>query len=226
MQNPLAADAFGFCATKILVNGIEPYENGNGFEIDLYQFPLKKGDSVTIMIFHKKGCKPKILNPEVLLPESTFECVSIEADSSGTVKWKTINEKGSLPFVIQQYKWNKWVNVAEVKGIGTPGENDYTFKIIPLSGENKIRIKQLGCSSVPLFTPEVTFTSKVRPVKLVSLRLLKNKLSFSAKTHFEVYDSYGNIVKKGFSNSVDCSTLPRGKYFLNFDNATTQFEKL
>jgi hypothetical protein len=71
------------------------------------------GDKVEIKLFHKEDCKPKILNPEVLKPKSTFEVVSMTADLDGTIKWTTKSETGKLAFAIEQFRWNKWVKVGE-----------------------------------------------------------------------------------------------------------------
>jgi hypothetical protein len=42
---------------------------------------------------------------------------------------------------------------------------------------------------------------------------------------FEIYDQYGNVVKRGYSKSVDVSNLPKGSYYLNFDNTMAEFTK-
>jgi len=48
----------------------------------------------------------------------------------------------------------------------------------------------------------------------------------AAKTKFEVYDAYGNLLKVGFSTMVDCRNLVSGVYFINFDNQTEKFIKI
>jgi hypothetical protein len=50
-------------------------------------------------------------------------------------------------------------------------------------------------------------------------------VSFSNETAFEVYDYYGNVLKKGFGSSVNISTLPKGKYYLCYDSVVTEIEK-
>jgi hypothetical protein len=52
-----------------------------------------------------------------------------------------------------------------------------------------------------------------------------NAIQYSYETAFEVYDSYGTIVKKGFGNQTNIENLPKGKYFLCFDNQITEFDK-
>jgi hypothetical protein len=43
-------------------------------------------------------------------------------------------------------------------------------------------------------------------------------ITFSASTLYEIYDQYGNIVKRGYAASVDVSTLKKDLYYLNYDN--------
>ena len=42
---------------------------------------------------------------------------------------------------------------------------------------------------------------------------------------FEIYDQFGNIVKRGFAKNVDVSNLPKGAYYLNYDNKMGEFLK-
>ena len=65
---------------------------------------------------------------------------------NGKLTWKTSGENGRLPFVIEQYRWNKWVGVGEVQGKGTEGSNTHEFLISPHSGENTIRVAQFDHS--------------------------------------------------------------------------------
>src|SRR4051812_37146048 len=122
VQNPFAPGGVGFCVTEIKVNGnlTTDETNSSAFEIDLKPHKLSIGDKVEIKIFHKDGCKPKVLNPEVLKPKSTFDVIGISADKDGTLKWTTKSETGKLAFFVEQYRWNKWVKVGEVEGVGTP----------------------------------------------------------------------------------------------------------
>ena len=45
------------------------------------------------------------------------------------------------------------------------------------------------------------------------------------KTRYEVFDAFGNILKVGFSDKVDCRNIVNGIYYMNFDNKTEKFLK-
>lgn len=231
VQNPIDDEGFGYCATKVTVNGdIMPGGTGSGaFEIDFGIFNIGLGEPVFIVIEHHDGCKPKILNPEVLLPRSTFNVLTINVTSDEKLKWDTNNENGKLPFIIEQYRWNKWVAVGEVDGLGTGGTNKYEFKITPHSGENIFRVVQIDHSGEKRVSDQVKFKSSL-PTVVKSPAIVKDIIQFSVnekpvETRYEIYDAYGNIVKKGVGSSVNCSNLLKGVYYINFDNINEKFVK-
>src|SRR5687767_7570800 len=71
VQNPFGPGGVGFCVTEVKVNGniTTDETNSSAFEIDLKAQKLNPGDKIEVKIFHKDGCKPKVLNPEVLKPK-------------------------------------------------------------------------------------------------------------------------------------------------------------
>jgi len=231
VQNPESEDGFGFCATKVTVNGdIMPGGvSRSAFKIDFSLFNIQVGDDVFIVIEHRDGCKPKILNPEVLLPRSTFVVTEMKVTNDGKIEWTTTGEQGKLPFIVEQYRWNKWVNAGEVDGAGVEGPNSYEFKVTPHSGENKIRVVQIDHSGTKKKSDEKTFKSEVEEVEMAPKKV-KTEIKFTAngeptETKYEIYDAYGNIVKKGYSSSVNCENLRKGAYYINFDNKNEKFIK-
>ncbi|MDB0011814.1 hypothetical protein N9E20_03305 [Crocinitomicaceae bacterium] len=231
VQNPMDDDGFGYCATKVTVNGdIMPGGTNMGaFEIDFSMFNIAIGEPVFIVIEHNDGCKPKILNPEVLLPRSTFKVSSITVNNNGVLVWNTTDERGKLPYTIEQYRWNKWVSIGEVQGKGNVGNNVYEFQIAPHSGENKIRVVQVDHSGAKRSSEEVGFQSKIGVVTKSPTKV-KNIINFSSEgkpveTRYEIFDAYGSIVKKGVGSSVDCENLIKGIYYINYDNTNEKFIK-
>lgn len=226
VQNPFASNGVGFCVYEVRVNGEVTTDEiaSSAFEIDLKARGLKAGDKVEVKIMHKSDCKPKVLNPEVLKPRSTFVTVSISVATDGTLKWQTTGEQGKLTYIIEQFRWNKWVKVGELDGTGTAGPNDYEFKVSPHSGQNKFRVKQIDYSGTPRFSKDALFTSTTPEVNFSPVKVDK-EIKFTAETMYEIYDQYGNIVKKGFGATIDVSSLARGGYFLNYDNKTGEFFK-
>lgn len=226
VQNAFGSNGVGYCATEIKVNGkITTDEvNSSAFEIDLAAMNIKPGQKVVIEISHKSDCMPVVLNPEVLKPRSTFEVVSMNINSAGILKWTAKNESGPLPYVIEQFKWNKWVYVGEVQGVGNPENHDYSFQISTHSGENKFRVKQVGLATTPKVSSAVIINSTIdKPYFMITK---DNKtIQYTIDTAFEVYDVFGTIVKKGFGKETSIENLVKGKYYLCYDNQVTEFDK-
>lgn len=226
VTNPEGISGVGFCAYEVRVNGdvVTDEVNGQAFEIDLGQFDLVTGEEVTIEIKHKGGCAPFVLNPGGLKPKPTFNTEEISVNNDGVLTWTTSNEAGALDFKVQQYKWNKWIDVGEVSGKGTPELNSYAFMTSRTSGKNKFRVMQRNyegkikkSTSVEVVSnlPKLTFVYNSRSKEVV----------FSSKTQYEVIDAYGRALKRGYNSTIDVSSLSKGDYYLCFDNSTEQFSR-
>ena len=231
VQSPESDDGFGYCVNRVTVNG-QPSSHSvqaSAFQIDMSEFNVKVGDKVLVIFEHEEGCKPKLLNPEVLLARSTFILDDISCTPDGTLTWSTTEESGALTYQIEQYKWNKWVVVGETNGIGNAKPNDYLFNLSPHSGENRVRVTQTDNTGKKRASSEVAFNCNTVPepeMKTTS----GDKVEFIANgnqvyTKYEIFDAYGNIVKKGLNSIVNCSNLKKGVYHVNFDNKHSKFIK-
>jgi hypothetical protein len=135
-----------------------------------------------------------------------------------------VNEQGALPYIVQQFKWNKWVNLGEVQGKGTSNENNYQFKFVAVSGENKVRVIQKSFSGRVRASDTVSFNSdKVAVTYQYDKK--KEKITFSDETSFEIYNKYGQVAKRGYGNSVSLSNLRSSTYYLTYDSSMDEIEK-
>lgn len=219
--NSASSDGVGFCVYEVTVNGLTTSDeiNSQAFEIDLSIYGLKTGDPLTIIIKHKDGCTPRVLNPGALEPAPSFICTKIECTPSGTLTWESTGELGKIPYIIQQFKWNKWVNVGEVMGNGTGSKNTYKFQVSLTSGLNKFRVAQKSYEGDLRKSGVCEVVSDVPAVTQKYDRKTK-MINFSAETSFELFNVYGQIVKKGRGTSVDCTALTKGEYYISYDSKT------
>jgi hypothetical protein len=225
MQNQYNSSTNSFCIKDVQVNGVplDPESiSSSAFEIDLSKF--KMGDYVNIKITHKDYCKPRILNPEVLRTKSTYEIVQIKSEDN-QLKWTTKNESAHEPFIVEQFRNNKWVPIAKVVGRGPEGFNNYSIEINHHSGLNKYRIKQkdLGNNKYRYSHP-IEYVSNKPPITYYPRRIDK-VLYLSEKTEYEIYDSFGRLVRHGDAQKIDVESLESGIYYLNIDNRTEKFLK-
>jgi hypothetical protein len=49
---------------------------------------------------------------------------------------------------------------------------------------------------------------------------VEDKIVFSDKTKFEIFDSFGTVMVKGENVDINVSNLKKGTYYINFDNTT------
>lgn len=226
IQNGYAGNGVGFCTYEVMINGKTSTDevNSSAFEIDFAAFAIKPGTPVVVEIRHKDDCSPKVLNPEALKPKATFEVININIDKSGLLSWATKNEMGSLPYIVEQYRWNKWIPVGEVKGGGSMETNNYSFQTTSHSGENKYRVKQVGYGGVSKSSNNVTYVS-AQSQPTYTMNKSGNEIEFSTETMYEVFDAYGNVIKRGYGNKLDIVNLAKGAYYLCYDNIMSDFNK-
>lgn len=229
VQNPFASEGVGFCTFEVKVNGQTTTDeiNSSAFEIDLSFFQLELGSDVEIRISHKDDCKPRVVNPEVLKPMSTFEVASMGISKQGLLEVTTTNETGKLPYVIEQFRWNKWVEVGEFEGKGNPEKNTYEVQLTTVhNGQNRFRLKQKDHRSKPRYSFESKLNSPLPDVTFQpgDGKKASDAINFSDITLYEIYNGYGNIVSKGVSKRVDVSGMEKGVYYLNYGTTTATFK--
>lgn len=224
VKNPFAPSGVGFCAYEVTVNGMITTDeiNSSAFEVDLSVFGFKVGDDVNVVIRYKDDCTPMVLNASALQVQkpAKFESVSIK---DGAIHFTTTGETGPLPFIIEQFRWNKWVKVGEIRGKGHNQTNSYDVKVRTHSGANKFRVRQTtGNRKVQSFSKEVV---SITTAPKVEFKVTASEITFSGETMYEVYDQFGGIVFKGYGKSINITTLTKGKYYLNYDNSQGDFIK-
>ncbi len=230
VQNPFASEGVGFCTFEVKVNGKTTTDeiNSSAFEIDLSFFQLTLGSPVEIRISHKDDCKPRVVNPEVLKPMSTYDVASMGISKSGLLEMTTTNETGKLPYVIEQFRWNKWVEVGEFEGKGNPEKNTYEIQLTTVhTGANRFRVKQVDQRGKPRYSVETKLNSTIPETTFTpgDGKKVEDAINFSDVTLYEIYNGYGNIVSKGVSKRVDVSKLEKGVYYLNYGTLTATFKR-
>lgn len=218
VKNPVTSSGVGYCIFEVLVNNNTTSDevNSPAFAIDLSAWGFKIGDPVEIILRCKEKCDVKIINPEVIYPNSTFEITNITLSSTGALKWETKSETTPIPYIIEQFKWNRWIKVGEVMGLGKADKNSYTFQATLTSGTNVFRVLQVDHKGQRT-SQEVRCESPSAAITIKSMKV-SNTLEFSDETDFEIYSEYGTLVKSGRAKVVDMSKFFKGNYYVSFDN--------
>ena len=222
IQNPKTNYDSGFCVFMCVVNNkYVDSINSSAFIIPLTKMGFKEGDSLKIEIYHHEDCKPKVIynSPP---PKNPVEFTDVTVDSNYVLHFKTKGEAYKYTYIIEQFRWNKWVKIGEVEGKGIYEGAEYSFQVTPHSGENQVRVKYYSWNNQPYYIKPVKFISNVPDVSTDG-KCKDSKIGFTLETMYEVYDNYNNIVKKGFGIEVDITGLPAGIYYLNYDNKSMEF---
>ncbi len=218
----------GFCVTEVLVNGVKTQDEikSNSFEIDFNQLGLKNGDAVKVVIRHTDGCTPTVVNPSALSAQVEFSFVYAKFDRSGKITWNIKGEAGEDPFFVEQFRWNKWVQVAEVQPEeDSTNSNTWFSDVNTHMGLNQFRILKIDPNGNPVYSKVVKYTnSKTTEVTLTSTKVT-DKIIFSAETMYELFDLKGNYVSGGIAKEVDINEIDKGKYYLNYDTKTVTITK-
>jgi hypothetical protein len=207
----------GYCIYEVLINerpGTDEV-NSSSFEVDLGVWLMKIGDPVALTFRTKERCDVRIVNPDAIYPSSSFELKAIECNEQGLLKWTTRKEALPIDFVIEQFKWNKWVVAGGIKGTGMDSAV-YEVSVRLTSGQNIFRLYQLDYRGQRM-APEFKFINPAPPVEIIKVQFSKT-LDLSRETGYELYSEFGNLIRSGFGKSIDTAILPAGSYYLSFDN--------
>lgn len=228
IMNPMLGEGENYCVNKVTVNGaiFDDELNSSAFKIALDHMGLDYGEAYEVILTYDGNCSPTLVNPEVLKPLSTFEITDFSLGYNDQLTFTTTNESGVLVFVIEEYRWDRWVEAGEIKGKGGPGDNTYTLRVYPFSGENRYRIYQMDHLYRKFYSDEFVVDYQSEPVEvLTNLRRVRREIEFSQKTRYIIINEYGEEVMSGFDEVIDVRELDRGNYFLNYENDYKRFRK-
>jgi hypothetical protein len=223
--NPSLGSDTSFCIQKVLIDG-QPSKDelhSNSFEIDFSLMSILNGAAVKVSIIHDPKCHPKIVNPEVIQLQSTFAFINSKIDKSGKIIW-TVKGDVYSSFVIEQYRWQKWVTAGEVDIADTIKKNMYSFEPKLNSGLNQFRISHTDEKGNIVYSKLIKFRSVIKEVFLTTTKVT-DEITFTDETAYEIFDDNGTFISDGYGSSVSITDLPKGKYWINYDNKTEMVTK-
>ncbi len=215
-----------FCVNGISVNGGKTNDefNSSSFEIDLSQLDLGIGTPLKVILSHKPGCIPKVINPEAIKLQNNFTYKSLTISRKGILTWAIAGDAGDEPFEIQQFRWKKWIVVGEVDLSDSVTLNKYFFEVPAHYGQNLFRICQTDKHGNIFCSAEKKYRTIVSEILLLSDKV-GDELEFSSETFYEIYSEDGEFLKSGNESEVDVSELSKGNYWVHYDNKTEKFLK-
>jgi hypothetical protein len=220
-QNPFIDKKKGLCVTSITLNDSAwKFVNASVIEVDLKSTALRNGDSIAITIFHQCDCKPKILNPSHHYPRKLNLSYRIEGDSLLTFRLQ--NKEQHSQYVLQQFRWNKWVAMDSVKEKKNTDTSSYRLNLKRYlhSGENRFRIATADIGASPIIIINSSDSAFKMPTEFEG-----DKIYFLKETCYEIWDELGRMLQRGCGKEADISALYKGKFYLNYGNTSASFLK-
>ena len=224
VQNPFHGSSTSeYCIDKVFVNGKEREHPAQGaFIVSLKH--LQVNDPVEVVIVHKDGCSPRILNASAFSTNKTFKFEKFDVTET-SVEWSASGEKPMNTYVVEQFVNNNWKEMGKVQSKGNPGINSYSYASDHHSGENKYRVKYMERTGQVYNTVVKAYSSNMEAVTFYPTRV-KDKIFLSREANYEILDQFGKAVKKGRAKEIDCLDLKSGQvYYLVVDNRTESFFK-
>lgn len=221
LTNPKRSSGIGKCIDSIWVNGTSyPVENSSALEIRLTELNIELESSLQIKIWHQSNCIPKTLFQSDDVNYVDINRVSIDSDY--VLSWTSVGLNSGVCFVVEQFKWNKWIELSDTC---ISAEKSSAVLTGQHSGVNRYRVKSESIGSGGMAISESIELAANIPAVMYLFDHQKQRISFSASTAWEVYDSYGVLKMNGYSDGFDCSSLIKGRYYLNYDNQMTSFDQ-
>jgi len=224
IQNPLSDVANSiYCTDSIVINGklYKTYLDQSAYEIDLNSFVKIMGTDVTVIIYHKKACKPKSLSTIGFPPlGNKLQLTSFEIDSSGHVLIRELNEPNgnTHPLHIDQYRALKWRTVMIIpRKYGS--ENIYDTVIKLTAGRNTFQLSKYPYT----YSSTMTNVQSGIPYDTCIYDSSKMCITCSDTVYYQIEDRCMNILDSGYAKNIDVSQC-YDAYLMYYDNQLYHFD--
>ncbi len=198
--------------------------NSNAFEINFDLMEIDSAAALNVVIVHKDDCKPLVINPDAINPLNNFAFRIFRVNRNGNATFSISGDPGPEPIKLQQFRWGKWINIADVSEADPKKPNYYNVEVKFHAGNNLFRLVRTDESGADTYSKTVKIRSQNKELKLISSKV-SDILKFSEETFYEIFDERGGFIRDGYGSEEDVSDLSKGKYWVNYDNKTEIFNK-
>lgn len=170
------------------------------------------------LIFCLLLCFPCLISAQTSL-------YNFKADSTGAAS-VCVKTNSSARVYFEIFRWNKWVKI-DSASIKESADTCLQKTLRLHSGQNVIRIRvadSVTGKAISL-SENIRVNNGKETERCVFARVCgrSDSLQLTTVTMWEIYDSQGNKVRTGTSNYIPVLGLPKGGYYLNYDNKTAEF---
>ncbi|GAB3334160.1 hypothetical protein GCM10027429_15070 [Marivirga atlantica] len=212
-----------FCIQQIYVNGelsiSEP--DVSAVEIDLSAFNLE--DRIVLRIIHQDGCKPELINPEVIQNDISFSWINIYVNEE-EILWITSKESSEGFYVIEKEIGNIWEPIDTAKTKGNIFINQHSVALDHIPGNNNYRVVYYPPKGDPSVSSPFKYFSDKREISH-AIDTDKWSIEFTEEVSFQLLNANSRVIKRGKGVSYNIRRLPKGTYILKYEGKEYTFEK-
>jgi hypothetical protein len=150
---------------------------------------------------------------------------SLQTDT--IIRWTSTEDTTKFIYYVQQFRWNKWINCDSVQSLNLKDSVSYFIKVSKFihTGKNQFRIKANNINTPHLIISQVNFMAQETDICRYIGKCGLENIQFETATCYELYNSDGKRLKSGYGASIYIKDLPKGAYYLNYDNKMEEFIK-
>ncbi|MCB9225169.1 MAG: hypothetical protein R2780_01065 [Crocinitomicaceae bacterium] len=212
--------AYCTCFDSIAVNGVVI----DDLLYDGYQLDIANKTNLEIfqpikVTFYYTDCDFRVTNSPDFLPKEILPVIDFKANQN-ILEWSTQQNYPSLHLWVQieQFKWDRWVKIGENFNIEEAVHYNMDISDFLFNGENKFRAVVCSIDRDRIESKnEITIQHSSKKIKC-KVNKKKMYIKFSAKTHYELYNSGWLIAKRGFGDHIDIQGLRPDEYVIKFAN--------
>ncbi|MCY4418500.1 MAG: hypothetical protein OXB93_01475 [Cytophagales bacterium] len=228
VQNPFLPKTQEFCVQQVRLNGKTILKDIklSAFQIDMDMYLRSRNlyDPVRISLVHEEDCVPHVPNVEVISPDASFLFTSVFI-SADTLYWEVRDEAPKAEYLVERLqevgRWEHQTRVP-VDRIGM----ERSYFVIPefKTGLNKFRIRYISPDQEDILS---MFTETHYAAKEINFYPLpvKDKMTLSKKTYFEILNLKNEVLLKGDVRVIPLRRLPPGSYYIVLDGRKYPFVK-
>jgi len=147
--------------------------------------------------------------------------------AGGLLCWSATEDSSEMVYLLQQFRWNKWVNWDTLFSEMRTDTASYSVSISKYihSGENVFRVLPFADGKPQKSSEKIIYKADSFG-ELLEQVMYPSKtdyvIEFKRETQYELYNKFGEIVRQGYGKSFSRKGLDGDVYYLNYDNKTTE----
>lgn len=152
--------------------------------------------------------------------------LTLDADSTGLANC-CVKGKFHGRLVIEQFRWNRWVVMYSFGSNQHWTDTCLETKLMLHSGENQFRFTAVPTNPyVDLVNSGVTKVIDSSNESVCGFAMVcgpSDRITLKRMSYWEIHDQVGRTLKSGTSADIPVGDLPKGGYFLYYDNCISEF---